>query len=266
MIADTPLAVPVETLPTVAVGVRHLQSAAFSERGARAENEDRLGWLSGEGWGYWALADGLGGYRGGSRAAQLAVTAALDVLARGGGVPLDEALCAALHEADALIKRTQAAAPEWTEMRSTLVLLGVRADAAAWAHAGDSRLYHFRGGRLRWRTRDHSAVQLLVSAGELPEEAIASHPDRSRLVSCLGAAGDPLVSVQRLADPVAAGDAFLLCSDGVWEHFTDGQLETLLALASDPVTFLQRLTAEVRAAATAEQDNYSAIAVFVGEG
>jgi len=57
---------------------------------------------------------------------------------------------------------------------------------AYWSNVGDCRLYLLREGRVLARTRDDTVVQQLVDEGRIREEAIASHPERNRLLQTLG--------------------------------------------------------------------------------
>lgn len=239
-----------------------LSSAAFSARGARDYNEDRLGIADG-GKGYWALADGLGGHRGGARAAEIAVDAGLASLEASSAPRLEDRLKQAVSEANARIRSLQKSEEGNAGMRTTLVLLGIDSDEIVWAHSGDSRLYHFRDGRLIWRTRDHSVVQLLVSAGEIAESEMTKHPERSRLISCLGGDNALLISARSAGAPPRVGDVLLLASDGMWEHFEGWQLEAALARSGDPEAFLALLATQVGEAMHPTQDNYTAIAVYV---
>jgi serine/threonine protein phosphatase PrpC len=250
-------------LPDVILGNGlKLLSAAFSARGMRTYNEDRLG-IAGSGIGYYALADGLGGHRGGARAAEVVVEAGLASLEHSVAPRLEDKLKQAVSGAHAQLKARQKAEPEHATMRSTLVLLGIGADGMAWAHCGDSRLYHFRDGKLVWRTRDHSVVQLLVSAGEIAEADVTSHPERSRLISCLGGDNALLISTRAAGMPPRVGDVLLLCSDGLWEHFAGWQMEATVARSADPQALLTHLSGQVAEAIHPSQDNYTAIAVYV---
>ena len=91
----------------------------------------------------------------------------------------------------------------------------VQDNTARWAHAGASRLYHIRDGRILAQTKDHSLVQQLIDRGRISEEAVAAHPQRNRIFNCLGSATPPRVD---LSEPVRvdAGDTLILCSDGLW--------------------------------------------------
>ena len=235
----------------------------MSYQGMRPYNEDRLGRAERSDGACWGLADGLGGHKGGARAAELAVQTALQSAGRSAAQRLEDRLKQAVSDAHAGIRAEQKTQADYTDMRSTLVLLGLTAGDVAWAHCGDSRLYHLRGGRFLTRTRDHSAVQMLVAAGEVAEEDIPRHPGRSRLVSCLGSNNSLLISARSTGAAPVAGDAFLLCSDGVWEHLTVPMLEALVTQAAGPEALLAALDAHIAAALHPEQDNYSAISVFV---
>jgi serine/threonine protein phosphatase PrpC len=64
---------------------------------------------------------------------------------------------------------------------------------------------------------------------------------------------------------VADGDAFLLCSDGWWDHFDKRAIEAAFAASKSPDEWLTRMADAIQAAATPRQDNYSAVAVWIGD-
>ncbi len=251
------------SFPPLALGAVTVLSAAMSRQGQRPYNEDRLGRAERSDGACWALADGLGGHKGGARAAELAVQSALQSAGRSSAPRLEDRLKQAVSDAHAAIRAEQKVHAEFTDMRSTVVLLGASATDMAWSHCGDSRLYHFRNRHFASRTRDHSAVQMLVAAGEVAEEDIPHHPGRSRLVSCLGSNNTLLMSARSTSAAPAAGDVFLLCSDGIWEHLNTPLLEGMVLQAAGPEALLEALDAHIVAAAHPEQDNYSAVAVMV---
>ena len=71
------------------------------------------------------------------------------------------------------------------------------------------------------RTADHSVPQMLLKAGEITEDQIRFHPDRNKLLRALGdAENEPKYTASETVE--ARGEtAFLLCSDGFWEHITE---------------------------------------------
>jgi len=94
---------------------------------------------------------------------------------------------------------------------------------AAWAHVGDTRLYRFASGACLDRTGDAEYIAHLV-ADRLPVEAARNHRHSKLLINLLGnSRKEPFVTVASHA-PLAVGDSFLLCSDGLWHFFTDTEL------------------------------------------
>lgn len=243
-----------------------LEVALLTDRGGRTYNEDACGHWHSERQLCCVLADGAGGHGGGDIAARLAVQ---ELITRFAASPSDDgpALGALLRQAnDALIGQREPGTAR-QDMHSTVVCLVIdfSAHRAHWAHAGDSRLYWFRDGRVHGRTRDHSLVQSLVDAGMLGEQDVRQHPRRSELRSALGIAGEVLeVSSADAAEPLQGGDVFLLCTDGLWEYVEDGRLESTLAAAATPREWLDALSAEVlrSAAHKASHDNFTALVVW----
>ena len=243
-----------------------LEVALLSEPGGRSTNEDACGHWHSDRRLCCVLADGAGGHGGGDVASQLVVRHLLSAFAAG-SVDTEGSLAVQVRDANRALHAGRALDVRCRSMHTTLVCLVVDfvGHRAEWAHAGDSRLYWFRDGRLIERTRDHSLVQSLVDAGMLDEEALRTHPRRSELRSALGVAEHELeVADSGAARRIEAGDAFLLCSDGVWEHLADALLAELLQSAASPDAWLRAIEAAV-ACATRDRrnhDNFTAIAVW----
>ena len=108
-------------------------------------------------------------------------------------------------------------------------------------------------------------MQSLVDNGVLAPEDARTHPKRSELRSALGIASEVLEVTAGEGDAdVEAGDAFLLCTDGVWEYLPDTVLERTLATSANPAAWIGELAAEVRKAAShkASHDNFTALTVW----
>lgn len=244
-----------------------LEVALLSDRGGRTYNEDACGHWHSKRHLVCVLADGAGGHGGGDIASRLAVQ---ELIGRFSEQPSEKAA-----ELDHLLRVTndvliaqRVPGTARQDMHSTVVCLVIDfvGHCAHWAHAGDSRMYWFRGGRLHDRTRDHSLVQALVDTGVLTAEQVRAHPKRSELRSALGIASDQLEvsSDDDGGDPVQPGDVFLLCTDGLWEYLDDEVLESTLAAAPNPGAWIGELAMAVRAAAAhkTSHDNFSALTVW----
>jgi serine/threonine protein phosphatase PrpC len=245
-----------------------LEVALLSDRGGRKYNEDACGHWHSERHLCCVLADGAGGHGGGDIASKLAVQELIGRFAR--EPSLDGAALGSLLRLtnDALIEQRVPGTPR-QDMHSTVVCLVIDfvGHQAHWAHAGDSRLYWFRAGRVLDRTRDHSLVQSLVDAGLLADGDVSGHPKRSELRSALGIAAEVLeVSSADGQGHIEPGDVFLLCTDGLWEYVADSVLERTLAAAASPRAWLDALAAEVKAAAAhkTSHDNFTALVVWTG--
>lgn len=232
-------------------------TAKVSDAGGRGYNED----CCEQRGNCWVLADGLGGHGGGEVASRLAVDAVLAALA--GVPPSAAAIVHAVQAANGALHRQQRTNPSIERMRTTLVMLASDGATALWGHVGDSRLYHFRNGRVAAQTEDHSVPQAMVRAGELRPAEIRHHEDRNRLLRTLGNDEEPRPTLIPGPVQLATGDAFLLCTDGFWEYVTETEMEITLAKATDPANWLHIMTRRLLERAEPDHDNYTAMAVFV---
>lgn len=105
---------------------------------------------------------------------------------------------------------------------ATVVALLLKGRMAFWAHVGDSRLYRFGRGRLLGCTEDHSVVQARVRRGELRADEAGAAVEQHQLLRGLGGPLHP--RVDHGCAPLRRGQAFALCSDGVWEHLSAQEL------------------------------------------
>lgn len=222
------------------------QTAKADDIGGRGDQQDRVEIFEAPDGAQvlLVLADGMGGHAGGEMAAQAAIDAVRETWHR----HLDDPI-AAKGFLGAIIDGAHARINEVGEKRgltprSTIVLLHLCGGKARWAHVGDSRLYHFRESAVITRTRDHSVVQMLVDMGKVAEDEMGDHPDQNRLTQSLG--GDPEPMADFGEAELAAGDGFVLCSDGLWEHALEDEMaRTASALSLDQATReLAKLAAE----------------------
>lgn len=182
-----------------------------------------------------AVADGMGGERGGERAAEIACAVLDEGLSSVSEKQTADALAAlmrravlAAHEAVCL---EAASVPELRYMGATLTALLALGTTAAFGHVGDSSLFRLREGRLERLTQDHRFLTELIEAGDISEEEAACHPLRRQLDMALGTPGcDPQCEVFDLRP----GDRLLLCSDGLTDEITKSDLAAELLLCHSP--------------------------------
>ena len=128
-------------------------------------------------------------------------------------------------------------------------------------HAGDSRIYHFQGSRLVFRTSDHSYVQALVDRGELTEAEANNHPHSNILVGCLGTESDPPITTHVIPQ-LQPGDVLMACSDGVWHYFSPTELASVVDSLS-PREATEFLIEKARSRARGGGDNLSLVIVKI---
>jgi protein phosphatase len=210
--------------------------------------------------GLFAVADGVGGSRAGDVASRLAVDTAERIMreTRGDASGNPAAVIRRIFEsAHRAIMERAAADPRVSEMATTLVLLHCDGTRAWTAHAGDSRVYRWRGGALERLSRDHSfAEELEKAAGS---EIRAKSPFGHVLTRCLGREGAWEPEIREI--DFRPADRFLLCCDGLTDMVDEDDLAALLALGVSPDETGRRLIDSANAAGG--KDNITAVVVDI---
>jgi serine/threonine-protein phosphatase Stp1 len=232
------------------------RSAARTDTGkVRARNEDAFLALPEQG--LWVVADGMGGHQNGALASRLIVEQLAEPST--GDLPqrLDE-LRKRLHALNRRLGQelTVTAAHPDPVIGSTVVALLIEGDRAACVWAGDSRCYLWRGSRLYQLSRDHSLLQQLIDEQQLSPSEAARHPAAHALTRAIGASDELKLEILEL--DVLPGDAFLLCSDGLYQGVSVDDIGAALNLPSPQLTlnrlFQQALDGPAR-------DNLSAVVI-----
>jgi PPM family protein phosphatase len=202
------------------------------------------------------VADGMGGKSGGRKAADQVLLTGKQIYDR--FVPLEDdpadMLRQVVQESHLMIKLTAITSEE--EPHSTLAAFCISPNMACdIAHAGDSRVYHFRGAEMMRRTVDHSFVQRLIDEGKISEEAANTHPQSNLLTGCLGTHAEPPVSLWHIGK-LEFGDTMLACSDGLWHYFTPKEIGAIVH-ALPPREASEMLVSKARQRARGGGDNLS---------
>ena len=233
-----------------------IRAAAKSDVGrARERNEDA--YLVQQP--VFAVADGMGGHRGGNVASALALESLTEVEAPAEGEP--SPLVEEIKRANVRILERGSADRDLRGMGTTVTAVHADGDKAHVAHVGDSRAYLLREGTLQQLTEDHTLVQRMVREGKLSTEEAATHPRRSILTRALGVEEE--VDVDELTLDLHPGDRVLLCTDGLTSMVERERIQEVLEAERDPERACDALIAEANAAGG--DDNITVVLLDVVE-
>ena len=147
-------------------------------------------------------------------------------------------------------------------MQSTLCALCVDEKNNAYViNVGDSRLYLYREGTLKQISTDQSLVQMLYEQGSITEIEKAKHNGHNIIMPVIGnLANDPEPVITQIDGGLGYGDVVLICSDGLSDYVTRGEIEEIL---SWPMHLSKRLRALADLALEhGSTDNITAVGVF----
>ncbi|MFL5736216.1 MAG: Stp1/IreP family PP2C-type Ser/Thr phosphatase [Actinomycetota bacterium] len=202
-----------------------------------------------------AVADGMGGHKGGDVASALAIKVLGGDSLPADGAELVERVRAANH---AVYERSSSDA-NVEGMGTTMTATIAGGGSIRLAHVGDSRAYLLREGTLRRLTEDHTLVQRMVSEGQLTEEEASVHPQRSVITRSLGV--EDRVQIDEGAVEVRDGDRILLCTDGLTGMVSEEEIEAILKRAPDPQSACDQLVGAANEAGGL--DNITAVVLDV---
>lgn len=233
-----------------------------SRIGKRSNNEDRLAHCYTRDALLAVVADGMGGHYYGEIAAQIAVQAMVESFQREATPTVADPfmfLQKSMHNAHHSIIEFAQANRLKDSPRTTCVALIVQNNVAYWAHAGDSRLYLLRDGKVLAHTRDHSRVQVLKDQGLINEAQAAVHPDRNKVYSCLGGNKSPEIEFSRKT-PLEAGNVLVLCTDGLW-GVIPGEMMAVALRSDNLMQAVPMLLGQAEIRGGPNADNLSVVAV-----
>jgi PPM family protein phosphatase len=205
----------------------------------------------------YAVADGMGGARGGAVASSLALDT-VEELFHGGKASLAEMI----RSANRAVFERSISDRDVSGMGTTLTATTVDEHGAHLGHVGDSRAYLLRAGALRQLTDDHTLVNRMVKAGEITQQEAGTHPHRNVLTRSIGTEAEVIVDEENI--PLIDGDRLLLCSDGLTGMVTEPQIQAILETTPDPQEAADRL---IKAANRAGGiDNITVVIIDIHEG
>jgi serine/threonine protein phosphatase PrpC len=201
-----------------------------------------------------AVADGMGGHKGGDvasmRVATSLIEASRDWPVDMDAIALGNALTQTLEQAHAELLAMSDADSAVRDLGATCTAIAFSRVAAVLAHAGDSRCYRLRDGILSLQSRDHTAV-----------EAAGGGRARTVLTNSIGGGPSVHVDITDLTRRVLVGDEYLLCSDGAADaSVPDEDVVRVLSAGTGVAAVVDA------ALARGGRDNITAIRITVTDG
>ena len=196
-------------------------------------------------FGFFVVADGMGGHLDGERAAGIAVqTLSAEMLANiyvpllrnfsaGDSPTVLEALVAASEKANqAVIKRVPGGG-------TTLSAVATIGNLAYLVHVGDSRAYLVHDDKIEQLTTDHTLVQRLIEMNELTPEDAENYPQKNVLYRAIGQNEE--LKMERLVRTLPPSSRGVVCSDGLWDMLDDEIIKQVTLEAASPQEACNRL-------------------------
>lgn len=204
---------------------------AICEKGSRFNNEDFI-YPSPEAVSLeqrlFIVCDGLGGNEKGEVASSLAAESIQSFFSSFlEGDPTPAFIQKAIQYTEARFDEYVQAYPEAKGMATTLTLLYLGKSGVTLAHIGDSRIYQFRKGVIRYQTEDHSLINSLCKLGKITHEEKTTHPQKNVILRAIQGSKHPVEVDVALLRNIEPGDYFFMCTDGVLERLSDEYLSEI---------------------------------------
>jgi len=214
--------------PSESSPLRHTAAGASDQGRSRSRNEDA--YLVDDDLGLLVVADGMGGHPAGDVASALAVEEVQRTMREESSrLPVGERMVEAVRSADRRIRDLAIENPSQRGMGTTLTALLAGGNAGGQitiGHVGDSRAYLMEGGRIVQLTRDHTWVEEQVRSGTLTPQQARNHRWAHMLIQAVGVSEK--VEPDLVTHVAAAGQLYLLCSDGLTNMLSDSAIEGIL--------------------------------------
>ena len=246
-------------------------AASICKQGGREYNQDYVAHMIEGGKACFIVCDGLGSYVGSEIASMLCAVKIADSfkkgLADGKSDLISDASALSLTEAaHNYVLDFKSKNPEISSSCTTAALvLTDLAGKTVMSHIGDSRIYFFEGGALKYQSKDHSLAQLAVEMGRITTREIRTHKDQNKLTRVLGSDYYVEPDIAGYGSPLKVGDAFIVCTDGFWEYVFEEEMEAAVASCSTPeevIAYLEKLLLD---RISNYNDNYTALVAMVVE-
>lgn len=178
------------------------------------------------------LADGMGGYKGGEIASNLAVNCTKNYICNNWPKIEKEKneimnlINNAIEYANMIVYEKSLEIAELHDMGTTLDVVILWNNKVFMGHVGDSRVYRVRKNVIRRLTTDHSYVEKLIKDGSITKDEAYHHPNKNMLLKALGC--NNLVKPDVFYKGFLKGDILLMCSDGLTNMLKESEIYSIL--------------------------------------
>ncbi len=178
------------------------------------------------------IADGMGGYKGGEIASNLAIKCAKSYIENNfKETPKDkesliQLVASSMEYANMVVYEKSKEDKELHDMGTTLDICLIINNRVFIGHIGDSRVYRIRKNIIRKLTTDHSYVEKLLKEGTITKEEAFHHPKKNMLMKALGC--NSLVEPDVLYKGFLKDDILLMCSDGLTNMLKEDEIYDVL--------------------------------------
>ncbi len=178
------------------------------------------------------VADGMGGHNAGEVASKMACDILLEYCLKYWEKYTPEKLLQkAFKNAHKEIVETGEGNPEQQGMGTTATSVIIQRNVCYIGHIGDSRIYLLRNGSLTQLSKDHTLVNQMFEDGDITLQERDNHPMKNVLLQALGTTTNIQPQISSNGWKVLEGDRIFMCSDGVTDVFSDGDIKDLLSMS-----------------------------------
>jgi serine/threonine protein phosphatase PrpC len=245
-----------------------ISAASICKQGGREYNQDFVSGIVNGTEACIVVCDGLGSYVGSEVASRLCATKIVELYSKLRETEPERAYApetvqSYIHAAHNYVSDYKDHTPEIKSSCTTVACCVTDGSKVTMSHIGDTRIYLFRGGKLAYQSKDHSLSQLAVEMGQIDLRDIRTHKDQNKLTRVLGGAYYIEPDCEISAEPLGAGDAIIMCTDGFWEYVYEEEMEAELAASDNAEEILAKLEKRLLSRITKFNDNYSAVVAKV---
>lgn len=197
----------------------------------RLKNEDNYSNYLDDRISVFSVADGMGGYKSGEIASEIAVFEVKDYVSKNVdnySNKIDILLEDSIREANNKIYNAALNDIDKSNMGSTIVVAAIKERICYISYVGDSRMYLYRDGEFKQMTKDHSYVQNLVDTGIITAEQAKNSSQKNYITNALGV--DIELEISSFNFELKKDDIILLATDGLTSMVEDEEMKDVISL------------------------------------